>query len=157
MLIVEKKEGSLIGLVKGYLDSKKFDHSLIKSIEPKRLVIGKDQKEINIKEDDCRMTLTYNDENDIDIGSSIRNIPGGLEESKRLRLITRKDSTNLDIAMGVEAFSGRPGVKTFVGDGNISITFRNYLEKPSEKTEIFNIDCLCQRKNLKCTDTREEF
>ena len=40
MPIVEKKEGSLIGLVKGYLDSKKFDHSLIKSIEPKRLVIG---------------------------------------------------------------------------------------------------------------------
>ena len=80
MPIVEKKEGSLIGLVKGYLDSKKFDHSLIKSIEPKRLVIGKDQKEVNIKEDDCRMVMTYNDENDIDIGSSIRNIPGGIDE-----------------------------------------------------------------------------
>ena len=40
MPIVEKKEGNLIGLTKGYLDSKKFDRSIIKSTEQKRLVIG---------------------------------------------------------------------------------------------------------------------
>lgn len=79
------------------------------------------------------MVLTYNDKNDIDVGSSIRNIPGGIEESKRLRLMTKKDSMNLDIAMGIEAFSGRPGVKTFISDGNLAITFKNYLENHQKK------------------------
>lgn len=157
MPIVEKKEGNLVELVKYYLDSKKFDSSIIKSTESNRIVIGDHEQEISIKEDECRMVMTHNYSNDIDIGSSIRNIPGGIEKSKKMRLTTRKDNMNMDIKMDIYAYEGTPGVRSFVGDGNINVSFKNRLNKPSENTEIFDIDCICQRKKLRCTGTRETF
>lgn len=157
--IVEEKKGGFIELIANFLNEEKVDHTTGKGLmtKPNSIKIERGQKAVEIVEKDCKISTNFYQGNEMGVAFGIsKSVPQG--ERTIIRFGKSKNSNDLTIYTGIEAYEGPLGIRAKVGNADLDITIKNALKTPSEHSESFVIDCGCDYPfGIKCKATRQRW
>ena len=157
--VIEEKKGGFVELIGNFLNDEIVDHTTGKGVntKPNSIKIERDQKAVEIIEKDCKISTNFYQGNEIGVAFGIsKKVPQG--ERTVIRFGKSKNSKDLTIYTGIEAYEGPLGVRTKVGDADLDITIKNALKTPSEYSESFIMDCGCDYPfGIKCRSTKQRW